>query len=285
LAWMGVVSVGMVVTVQQDYYGMCAWPAFALWVSHVWVAPRPGRRVVRNTVRSAAVFFLVIGLLGLVAAALEKHWLGGGPPSAMPAATRDTFMNALEGFSSSSWQQLLPVMWAAFGSLTAGGLVAAWLAWRGREQAAATAMALAMVVPLFGAAKATSVMAPYFSLADIARYLNKTAGPDDKIICENEAHAASSLFFYLDHRIHGPSHGVYWLGVPSRIEFACRGHHIGEDRFLAEDAFVLLWRGQGRIFAIIEESRIPYWAGKIGVPADRLKSLAASGTRKLISNR
>jgi 4-amino-4-deoxy-L-arabinose transferase-like glycosyltransferase len=285
LAWMGVVGVGMIVSTRQDYYGMSAWPAFALWVSHVWIAPRPGRRVVRNTVRGAAIFFLVIGLIGLVAAGLEQHWLDGGPPAAVPAAARDNFVNALEGFSASSWRQLVPVMWAAFGSLTAGALAAIWLAWRGREQAAALAMAFAMVVPLFGAAKGTSVMAPYFSLADIARYVNQHAQPDDKVICENESHAGSSLLFYLDHRILRPDHGVYWLGVPSQIEFACRDHHMGEDRFLAEDALAPLWHGAGRVFVIIEESRIPYWAAKIGVPADSLKPLASSGTRKLISNR
>jgi hypothetical protein len=36
---------------------------------------------------------------------------------------------------------------------------------------------------------------------------------------------------------------------------------------------------------ILEESRIPYWAEKLSVPADRLKPLVTNGTRQLISNR
>jgi 4-amino-4-deoxy-L-arabinose transferase-like glycosyltransferase len=285
LAWMGVVGVAMMISTRQDYYGMCGWPAFALWLSQLWTTPQPGRRGVRNMIRGAAIFFLVIGLVGMAAAALGPLWLGRGPAEVLPAASRDNVINTLKGFSTSSWHPLLPVMWAAFGTLTAGGLAAVWLAWRGRERAATLVMAGAMVVPLFGAARGMSAMAPYFSLADIARYLNQHADPEDKLICENETHAASSLFFYLDHRIYRPGHGVYWLGVPSQVEFMCREHHVGEDRFLAEDALAPLWRGDGRIFLIIEESRLPHWAAKLGVPADRLKPLATSGTRQLLSNR
>lgn len=278
LAWIGVVGLGMVISTRQDYYGMCGWPAFGLWLSQLWTAPRPGRRVVRNLVRGGLAVLLLIGIAGLVAAALEKHWLDGGPTSVIPSANRDNFVNAIEGFSAGSWRQLLPLMWAAFGALTAGALVALWLAWRGREMAATFAVAAAMIVPLFGAAKGMSVMSPYFSLADIGRYVNKNAGPTDKVLCENEAHAASSLFFYLDRPVH-------WLDVPSQIEFACRDHHIGEDKFIPEEKLPPMWKGTGRVFVIVEESRIPYWAGKLGVPADSLKPLVTSGTRWLISNR
>ncbi|MBI5395454.1 MAG: glycosyltransferase family 39 protein [Verrucomicrobia bacterium] len=279
LAWIGVVGVAMIISTRQDYYGMCGWPAFALWLSQLWTAPRPGRRVVRNLIRGGLIVFLLIGMAGLVAAALEEHWLNGGaPPSVIPAASRDNFINAIEGFSANSWRHLLPVMWAAFGSLTVGAAAALWLAWRGRETATAFALTAAMIVPLFGAAKGMSVMAPYFSLADVARYVNKNAGPADKVLCENEAHAASSLFFYLDRRVH-------WLDVPSQIEFACREHHIGEDMFVPEDALPPMWNSAERVFIIIEESRVPYWAEKVGVPAGSLKPLATSGTRWLISNR
>ncbi len=279
LAWMFVVGLAMMISTRQDYYGMTAWPAFALWLSQLWTSPRLGRRVVRNLIRGAVVFFLVIGLAGLAAAALEQYWLNGGAaPSAIPAASRDNFVNALEGFSLASWRQMLPIMWTAFGALTLGGAIAAMLVWRGREAAAAVTMGIAMLGPLAGAARGMRVMSPYFSLADIARHLNKITDPGDKVLYEGESHAASSLFFYLDHQVH-------WLGVPSDIEFACRAHHLGEDKFPPESALPALWKGPDRIFLIIEESRLDYWAGKLGIAAANLKPLAVSGTRLVVSNR
>ncbi|MCX7825974.1 MAG: glycosyltransferase family 39 protein [Verrucomicrobiae bacterium] len=284
VVWLGVVFGSLIFSNRQDYYAMSAWPAFALWVSQLWTREplEPGR--VRRLALGGFAVLLLIGMGGLVAAALEQHWLyDPDAPSAIPTAQRDNVWNTIQGFSLNSWRALLPLMWWAFGTLTAGSLAALWLAWRGRARAAAVAVALTMIGPLGMAAGGMSVMSEYFSLASIARHIMAANDPQAMVVVESvpqetSIHAASSLFFYLDRP-------AYWIDVPWKTEFACREHNLGKDKFLTAAALPPLWRGPRRVFFILEESRADYWAKQFNMPDGKLTPLVKSGTRWLVSNR
>ncbi|MBM3888323.1 MAG: glycosyltransferase family 39 protein [Verrucomicrobia bacterium] len=284
VVWMGVVFGSLLFSNRQDYYAMSAWPAFALWVSQLWNRETLERGAVRKLALAGFGLLLLIGFGGVIAAALEQHWLyDPTAPSVIPTAQRDNVWNAVAGFSLSSWRALLPLMWWAFGTMAAGSVVAAWFAWRGRMRAAGVAVALAMVGPLGMAAGGMSVMSEYFSLASIARHIMAANDPQAMVVVESipqetSIHAASSLFFYLDR----PAH---WIDVPWKTEFACRAHNLGKDKFLTAADLPPLWQGQRRVFFILEESRADYWAKQFNAPDGKLTPLVKSGTRWLVSNR
>jgi hypothetical protein len=81
-------------------------------------------------------------------------------------------------------------------------IFALWFAWRERPRLALTALAAAMVPIGFSMMDGVARMAPYFSLADAADFIQERVAPNDKVVYEGPMHVGSSLLFYLGRKFY-----------------------------------------------------------------------------------
>src|SRR5207302_1669613 len=98
----------------------------------------------------------------------------------------------------------------------------------------------------------------YFSLADAARVINRTAEPNALIACEGEPHLSASLFFYLNRQ-------VSWAGVQSGSVLSAESHHITVGPFVADQELARDWHSGRQVFFILEESNLPQWERKLAI--------------------
>jgi hypothetical protein len=120
------------------------------------------------------------------------------------------------------------------------------------------------------------MMGPYFSLADEAHVINAemTAKPGAIVACEALPHTASSLFYYLNARIH-------WVNAPFNEQYPQRVLGLGHDYFWDDAGLESQWKSGQRVYFIIDEDRLAYWQGQLP-PGARLVN--KSGTRLVLCN-
>ena len=120
-------------------------------------------------------------------------------------------------------------------------------------------------------------MAPYFSLADAAEFIQERITPNDKIIYEGPMHVGSSLLFYLGRKF-------YLVNQDPASE---PGAVLGPtpDVFLDEKAVVQAWNGPDRLYLLIEQNRRPHWQALFQTHGSSAEELTTCGTTVLLSNR
>ena len=118
-------------------------------------------------------------------------------------------------------------------------------------------------------------MAPYFSLADAARFLDAQMLGGDKVFYEGPLHVGSSLIFYLDRKF-------YLLNQDPASE---PGATREADRalFVDESAFLNAWDSGDHVYLIAEKNRIPYWQ-KFFAEVRPQNQRMACGTYVVLSN-
>ena len=115
------------------------------------------------------------------------------------------------------------------------------------------------------------MMAPYFSLADSARVINReiAAQPDAVVACEAAPNTASSLLYYLNARVH-------WCQRAFREPIRATGARLGAAIIIGTR------RNCGRsgfpppapVYLIVEEDRLVHWQAALPHP----RILCRSGT-------
>ena len=93
-------------------------------------------------------------------------------------------------------------------------------------------------------------IAPFFSLADAARFLNGRLGTNGQVLFEGSPGVASSLGFYLERKF-----AMVNQEPDPRIPLTPEQR----DLFLNEKAALEHWRAPRAVFLIIEEDRVAYW--------------------------
>src|ERR1700737_4183813 len=134
-------------------------------------------------------------------------------------------------------------------SLIVASAIAVYAATKNRPRICMSLLGAAMVPIALSLADSVARMAPQFSLADAARFLESKSADKDAVVYEGELDDASSLVFYL-HR------HFYLMNEPPDDEMHVAG---GTNVSINEDAILRHWGDPQGVFLIIEQDRVPSW--------------------------
>ena len=108
----------------------------------------------------------------------------------------------------------------------------------------------ASMVPVgLGLTEVGARLAPFFSLADAARYLNPRLGANGQVVLEGPLSRASSLTFYLNRKFF----------VVSQPTAALERDAATRERYVDETLVLENWKQANPIYLIILANRVPHW--------------------------
>jgi hypothetical protein len=245
------------------------WSAVALWAAVAWDR-------MPQTLRAAGT--IAVGLTGILSG-IAAFFLAGaqralnGNWGTMDA--RWTAWRALHDMPVSAWLTLRPLVAITCVSLVLFSLVALYFIFKRRAQLAAAVLAASMVPIGLGMMESVARIAPYFSLADVARFVNTRLDAGGDTIFEGPLDDSSSLIFYLNRK---------FLVVNQNRQKAAPIGRPSTDIFLNEDAVLKKWGQPDAVYLIVEQSRADYWKQLLTSQFHIYHQITTSGTYVVLSN-
>jgi len=136
-------------------------------------------------------------------------------------------------------------------------------------------LALAAMVPIGCCLiEGRARVAPFFSLAEAAHYLNPRLGRQGEVIFEGSTRSGSSLSFYLEKKFFliGQAPGFFERDDASQRKYL-------DEHFLLE-----AWDRSEPLYLIIDENRVAYWRQLITDRVHIYHQVTTCGSRAILSN-
>jgi len=154
-------------------------------------------------------------------------------------------------------------------------IIALYFIFKQHRKLAAIALAASMIPAGLSMVISVAKTAPYFSLADVARYLNPRLEMGGHAMFEGPLDDSSSLIFYLNRKF-------FFVNQNPRKE-APRGA-AATDVFLNEEAVLNKWGQPDAVYLIVEQSRADYWKERVVSRFHAYHQETTSGTYVVLSN-
>ena len=254
LTWIGVVLAGSVFTSRAETAAaVIALPGFALFAASAW--ERIPARFRAWGILSAILPGLIVYLLVLFA-----------PDTLEPFVKRP--------LPDWLWLSIRPLAQIVLVALLAFS-IAALLAVRRQRGEIALLLALGAMAPIgFCLTEARARVAPFFSLADAAQYLNPRLGAGAEVVVEGTAPDGNSLVFYLDKKF------FHVNQKPGHFE----NEADAQSRYLDEHAVLEAWERSSPVYLIIGEERVSSWRRLITDRVHIYHQVTTCGSRVILSN-
>jgi 4-amino-4-deoxy-L-arabinose transferase-like glycosyltransferase len=242
----------LVAGARHTFSAFAAMPAVALFAAWAW--ERASRAL-----RSAGVVLALVAGFSLAGLAYFA-----------PGTVANLLGRSVDG---GLWSSLAPLIQIAVGSLAAFGL-GALLTAKQRGEITLVVILGAMVPIGFCLVEARSRVAPWFSLADAAQFLNPRLAPATEVIYEGRLSSGNSLSFYLGKKFFLVNQAPTW---PERAA-------ASQNKYLDEHFVLEAWDGSNPRYLIIAERRGAYWRQLIVNRVHIYHQVTTCGSRVILSN-
>jgi hypothetical protein len=177
-------------------------------------------------------------------------------------------------FPDAAWISLRPIAQIAIAGLLLFSLPAPFFVARQRAEIALF-LVLGSMAPIgFCLMESASRVAPFFSLADAAQFLNPRLGRNGQVLYEGSLPTGSSLSLYLEKKFF----------LVNQMPGLFEKDAAAQNKYLDENFVLEAWDQASPIYLIVDEGRVSHWRKLVTNRVHIYHQVTTCGSRVVLSN-